>query len=131
MKKNLNPLIVDTNVFIRFFVKDDLHHLQAKKFFIQTIQANQLIYLDHVVLAEIIWVLTAFYKQPKSLVINQLINFIANKNIVLENKNLVALALSCYNTSNLSYVDCWLKTLAEHQNSKLITLDKKLKKASE
>ena len=130
-KSSITPLIIlDTNVVLRFLLKDNKAlTAKATRVFMEAEQGRYFIYLDDLVIAETAWVLKSVYYYTGSQISKQLLNLIERDFILLNDKELVKQALICFDQKNLAYIDCWLKTLAENQNLKLVTFDKKLAKS--
>lgn len=114
----------DANVYLRYLLGDHpTQSLQAKN-----IISKRKIYTDPTIIAEVVWVLTSFYKINKAKFIPPLLAIIDQKNNKSPAKQLLAQALTFFATHNLSYVDCYLYCLAKNEEIPLATFDKKLQK---
>lgn len=121
--------IIDTNVLVRFLTKDHSSlSLRAKKIFEMAQSGKTKIYLDEVVLAETVWVLLSRYHYPKGEICQYLINILSNSWIANPRKVVLLQALTLYSEKNLSFVDCWLHSLANETGYPLATFDQRLKK---
>lgn len=121
--------LLDTNVFLRYILRD--HEIQSKEALTILREAqsgNFSIYLDEIIFAEIIWVLTSVYDRTKEEVFNTLEPFITQNWIVNPRKNLLQQSLLFYLENPLSYIDCWIYTISQSLNIKVKTFDKKLTK---
>lgn len=121
-------VIVDTNIVLRYLRQDNpILSPKAKEFFDRAQKGKFAIYLDETVIIEIIGVLKIYYKSPKNIVVEKISKLLYLPWIVNPRKKLVAKALSLYfNTSKLSYVDCWLFVLSREEKMQLETFDKNL-----
>ena len=97
--------LIDTNVIIRFLVGDHPEHLLiATKIFTKIEEGEYEIEILESVLMEVFFVLTKFYKLPKSDVIEDLKKIVAlrgvtgDKVLLLETLNIVAI-------KNIDFVD--------------------------
>ena len=122
-------ILVDANVIIRFLLNDHkaLSPL-AKSIFLKAQQRKIRIYLDEVVIAEVIWTLSSFYKIKKTDLVDRLEKFIFQDWITNPRKKLILDSLHLFYSSNLDYIDCWMFTVSQAQGINLETFDKDLKK---
>ena len=123
-----HKVIIDTNILVRYFRQDHPQlSLKAKEILSHSQKNNIFIYLDEIVVAETIWVLTALYKTKKSLVIEKISKLLYLPWIVNPRKELIAKALKSYfESAKLSYIDCWLFALSREGKMQLETFDKNL-----
>ena len=64
---------IDTNILIRYFVRDDPVQFRAAVRFIQNdCSEEEPGFVNHVVLAELVWVLERGYKYPRSTIVTLL-----------------------------------------------------------
>ena len=87
-------IAIDTNVLLRYIVKDDEEQATvATKF----IEQNQCVLL-HTVLLETVWMLSSkrAYNLPKEVVLKELRDFIGLPDVFTQNDETVAMALSLY-----------------------------------
>lgn len=62
---------LDTNILARFLVADDeVQAAQARKYIERAIEAGEVLYINHVVLAETVWILTKYYRYSRSALAN-------------------------------------------------------------
>lgn len=114
----------DANVYLRYLLDDHpVQSLQAKK-----IIQKQQIYTDPTIIAEVVWMLTSFYKIPKSTFIPPLLAIVDQKNNKSPSKNLIVKALNFFAINQLSYIDCYVFHLSQDEKIALATFDKKLAK---
>jgi len=119
--------LLDANVIIRFLLNDHPKlSLQAKKFFSQAEKGLINLYLDEVVLAEVIWTLSSFYKIKKTEIIDRLKTLLAQDWLVNPKKELLLEALGAYRRANLDYIDCWILVVSKSLGVTLETFDQKL-----
>jgi len=121
--------VVDTNVVIRLLV-DDHPQLssKAKELFNSAQNGNTTIYIDEVIVAEIIWLMLSFYKKEKQVIISLLEKLLSQKWIVNPRKEILQKALAFYASHNVSFVDCWAMMIAKNKKYAFVTFDKTLDK---
>ncbi len=116
--------IVDTNIILRFLL-DDNQEMSSKASDIIT--QNQVFILEEV-LAEVVYVLERVYKLSKTDLVAIIQEFISYSNIIIDNKDVIELALNTYIHNNLDFVDCILYSYSKCRNATIYTFDKKLEK---
>ena len=121
----------DTNVVIRYLVKDDIElYKQAKTFFdnVKTGEESALI-LESVV-AECVYVLTKIYKVPKEKTAESLKNLLRYRGIINEDRTDLIKALTTFAEQSLDIVNCILYAKAKDTDTSLFSFDDDLKKLS-
>lgn len=122
---------VDTNIFLRLIADDSSEqHDIAEKIFLDASEGKMRLATSSLVIFEIYWVLTSFYKKEKKETIEILIDIFRMSFIQFENKKIILRAIYYFKNHNLELEDCYnlFHALANDFN-RIITFDKKLKKA--
>lgn len=102
---------VDTNVLVRFFTRDDpIQFAQAERLFAT---AEDGIFVDPMVMAELNWVLRRVYKVPRSEVLAVLRGMADSREFVLGKPDLVLAALSAASTTRCDFSDALIALLHE------------------
>jgi predicted nucleic-acid-binding protein len=123
----MKTILIDTNVILRFLLADEpVLYAQAKTLFLEAENQQCSLYIDEIVTAEVVWVLTSFYKHSREQVSQTLLRIFTQAWVVNPRKKQVLQALSSYSTTHLSFIDCWLLTLSKKQSLELQTFDQKL-----
>lgn len=126
----MKTLLVDTNIIVRFLLSDHKTlSTQARTLFTRAQEGKHFIYLDDVVIAEVVWVLSSFYRVPRADIAIKLEQLIGQDWIENSKKSLILQALSLYRETTLHYIDCWLLATAKKYEFPLETFDRKLKRA--
>lgn len=122
--------LVDTNVILRFLVKDNTKMYQAtKKLFERVVNLQEKLEVKLCVLFEVVYVLSGYYGRPRNEIKNILTVFCQSKGIHLRKKNVVFLALQLFDETKYDFVDCYLAAEIKLGNIKEIyTFDSDLKK---
>lgn len=122
-------VLVDANIVLRFLLKDNKELFsKAKEIFLKAEKGDQKIYLDEIVIAEVVWTLSSFYKIKKTDIADKLEQIISQDWTVNPRKGLIMEALNLFKAKNLSFIDCWLAVVSKKQELTLETFDKNLKK---
>lgn len=123
-------LCIDTNILIRFLRADHPQlSSKAKEIFLKAQKGNIEIYLDEIIIAETVWLLSSFYKLKKELIASQLQELVSQKWIINPRKRIILDSLSLFSLNNLAYIDCWVACISKSIHAKLETFDFKLKRA--
>ena len=116
--------IVDTNIILRFLLKDDEE--QSPKS-LAIIKNNEIFILNEV-FVEAIYVLRSIYKFPRD-EINDIVQILLDEeNVVFQNKDIIETTISTYTAKNLDVVDCMLYAYKKCENHNIETFDKDLNK---
>ncbi|MCL2321803.1 MAG: PIN domain-containing protein [Oscillospiraceae bacterium] len=116
--------LIDTNVVLRYLLKDVLHqHEIAKDVILKGA------YILPETIPELVYTLAGYYRMNRDDIANSLIDFLDD--ISIENKQIYKKALRYYGDLSLDYVDCVLIARAKLNGDTIITFDKKLKKIIE
>ena len=93
---------VDTNVIIRYLVADDeAQAVKAKRY----IESNP-IYINCIVLSEVVWVLESAYNYDKEAIISTLERLLSTHEVEVEDADVALAALYNYRQSTVGYTDC-------------------------
>jgi len=116
---NSNKYFIDTNVFIRIFIKDDEKIFNDCLEFLNLVRENKILAYTHtLVLSEINWVLRSCYQQDKSKRLIIMESVVKLKNLKISNDSNFLLALELYKKHKAKFIDCLLASsdlLSEEQ----------------
>lgn len=123
----MNKLILDTNIFLRLILNDipkqadEVENLlrKAKK-------DNTKLLVPQIIIFEIEFALSKYYKFPKSEVIDKLESILAMPYFLVQDGDIFKESLKNYKKKNLSLVDCFLIAKSEIEQAKIFTFDKDL-----
>ena len=97
---------VDTNVLVRFLVKDDPNQTPlAETFFRKKLTSANPGFINLVVLAETVWVLSGAYKYDKATILDVIGKILNAAELVVENAEGVEVALELYRTHPIDFAD--------------------------
>ncbi|MGV6815889.1 MAG: PIN domain-containing protein [Thiotrichales bacterium] len=115
---------IDTNVIIRFLVGDHEKHLQESIKIFEEIERGALeVEILSTVLMEALFVLTKFYKIPKSEVVTDLKAILALEGVINRDKIILSDALTLYLQKNIDFVDALILTKSQLQGYDRISFD--------
>ncbi|MDI6821540.1 MAG: PIN domain-containing protein [Actinomycetota bacterium] len=124
------PIFVDTNVFLRFFVADveDLYE-KAKDLFEKAEKGEIKLVTSEMVIAEIIWVLESYYGFLKEEVKDVIKSLLHTKGLKVMNANLIEEAIEKYKDDNMEFINAYNGCLVKKRGYKrAATFDKRLSK---
>ncbi len=124
-------IFIDTNYFLRLLVKDNQkQHLIAKKTFQKAARGEIKLFTSLIVIFEIYWVLSSFYKKEKE-VVCQLLKQILDLNFIsLTERKTIKKALTLHQKTSLDLEDSYnLFYSKKLKSTDFSTFDLKLKKA--
>ncbi|MDO8609496.1 MAG: PIN domain-containing protein [bacterium] len=125
----MKEIILDTNIIIRYFIKDDeTQYLKAYQYIDGIEKGIYKGYISILVINEIIWVLENYYDLKRKDYISKLILLFALKNInILETeKEIIINILQHMLKKNLDFTDYYLLSLSSGNN--IVTFDKEINK---
>jgi len=121
--------LLDTNIIIRFLIGDHEEHLaKSIKIFKEIETAKTQVEILEGVLMEAYFVLTKFYKLPKSDVINDLKTILALNGVVNNNKIILHEALNIIDNKNIDFVDALICAKSKLQGFGKLSFDADLDK---
>jgi predicted nucleic-acid-binding protein len=97
---------VDTNVLVRFLVRDDeAQFKRATAFFEQAQQADEPVFVSDLVLVYLVWVLRRAYRVGKAEVVRTLTDLVRARHVQLESTTLVERAITAYTRGRGDFAD--------------------------
>jgi predicted nucleic-acid-binding protein len=92
---------IDTNILVRYLTNDDAEQSIAVANFFEQYSCNESsIYINNIVLCEVIWVLESGYKYPKHQITNSLKLVLQTPEFAFDNHAIIVKALYEYEQSN-------------------------------
>ena len=120
---------LDSNVLIRYLVKDDARQARrAIKFIQEVVQRGELLFLNHIVLCELVWVLEVAYGFSKSEIGDLLQKLLLTEQFEMEDRDAVWAALDRYRKGPADFSNylSWEKN-TNHGCNPTATFDRSLK----
>jgi predicted nucleic-acid-binding protein len=104
---------LDTNILVRYFVKDDDQQLAAAKKIIQAaVRAGETLFVPITVTLELEWVLRTNFKLSKEQVTTTLSSLLASAELTFESEAAAEIALALYKKCSADFSDCMHIALA-------------------
>src|SRR3989304_1105041 len=121
-------IFVDTNYFIRFFLKDiPSQYKVAKKLFDDGAKGRKKLSTSTIVIFEIYWLFGSFYEKTKPEVIDILRKTLSLNFIEVAEREMIRKAIDNYENSTLDLEDCYNVSYSEKNNAiQFLTFDRKL-----
>lgn len=118
---------LDTNVIIRYLVQDDPKQSKvASRFIENTVATGEMLWISHITLCEVIWVLERSYKLSKVEILDIIQKILETTQLQIENEDVVRKAFNAFkNTISVGFSDCLIgKQNFYHGCSRTVTFDK-------
>ncbi|MCC5869271.1 MAG: type II toxin-antitoxin system VapC family toxin [Gammaproteobacteria bacterium] len=98
---------LDTNVLVRFFVRDDpAQYGRAHRLISDAVARGQMVFVSHLVLLETEWVLRSRYSYSKNDVIAVLVGLLESTDAWIEDEASVEQALLMWRDTAAEFADC-------------------------
>jgi predicted nucleic-acid-binding protein len=98
---------VDTNVLVRFLVRDDeVQFEKARKLIKREIAAGRRVFVSQLVLLETEWVLRSRYSLPKNLIIDAISGLLDAADVRFEDEPVIEEALFIWKDTTADFADC-------------------------
>jgi predicted nucleic-acid-binding protein len=98
---------VDTNVLVRFLVRDDeVQFERARKLIKREITAGRRVFISQLVLLETEWVLRSRYSLPKNLIIEAISGLLDAADVRFEDEPAIEEALFIWKDATADFADC-------------------------
>lgn len=101
--------ILDANIIIRFLVNDDIIKTNAVE---KLLQSDKTLILSDVTISEIVWVLSSYYEEEKTDIIEKITALVHLPSIKC-NKKTILTALALFKKHNIDWVDAYLAAYTE------------------
>lgn len=123
---------IDTNILVRFLVRDDLKQGESvKSFFAMSQKEGEYLFISNVVVLELLYVLESVYDYNREEIVNA-INALLKINVFkFENHNLLVEFVNISNTTNIELPDLLVGLISKHAGCRTaITFDKSASKSN-
>jgi len=115
---------VDANVILRFITGDPPEMAQkALALMAGAEKGETALRLSHIVAAEVVWVLSSFYKYSKKEIAETMITFINADGIYPDNPDLLIQALKDMADNNVDFADAYLAAIARARSEAVCSFD--------
>ncbi len=98
---------IDTNVLVRFLVRDDEAQFErARKLIKREVSAGRRVFVNHVVIMETEWVLRSRYAIPKTQVVEALSGLLDAADVQMEDEPTIEQAFFAWKDAAADFADC-------------------------
>lgn len=98
---------IDTNILVRFLVRDDEAQFdKARKLIKREVAAGRCVFVSHLVLLETEWVLRSRYSLPKSQIIVAISGLLDATDVQFEDEPAIEEALYVWKDATADFADC-------------------------
>lgn len=102
---------IDTNVLVRFLVRDDDAQFEkARKLIKREVAAGRRVFINQLVLMETEWVLRSRYVVPKNQIIEAISGLLNATDVQFEDEPAIEEALFIWKDAAADFVDCLIST---------------------
>ena len=122
-----DTVFVDTNVFLRFFVRDvEAQYEKAQALFERAEAGKIKLETSELVIAEIVWVLESFYGFTRKEITEVLTTLLASRNLKIANHARISEAVHLYTSGNMDFIDAYnIACIKSKEYTKIATFDSK------
>ena len=118
-------IAVDTNVLVRYLVRDDLQQAEAARALLQSVTAEKPAFACREVVVELVWVLERAYGYSRERIATILEELVATEGLVVEAARDVAQAAFRYRAGGAGFPDLMVRAAAKRMGAApLYTLDR-------
>lgn len=97
---------LDTNIFVRFFVRDSQRAFEECRDFFEALRSGRVTAVtSSTVIAEVHWLLKSYYKISKNDIVDFVGRMLSNPYLVIDNKDNTGLANSLFGDHNVKFID--------------------------
>jgi predicted nucleic-acid-binding protein len=120
---------LDTNILARYLRDDDAVQSKRAAHFIRgALRQNLPLFLNHVVLCELVWILSSVYNHSKQEIIDAIEAILLTGQFCIEDKPSVESALEDYKKSKADFADCLIGRRNQALGCEVtLTFDRRLK----
>jgi predicted nucleic-acid-binding protein len=124
---------LDTNILVRYIVRDDLAQAKIARSYMQKCCDNDIqLFINNIVICELIWVLEVSYEYEKNQIINVIEQILRTRQFAIEDAQSAWQALAAYKKTNVDLSDTLLGFTNKLAGcTKTATFDKKAAKLLE
>lgn len=116
-----DPIFVDTNVFLRFFVRDvEPFYKRAEELFKKAETGDLKLETSDMVIAEIVWVLESYYGFTRAEIKEVIDTVLETKNIRVANNTIIKEAVVLYESGKMDFIDAYNIVYIKGRNCKRV-----------
>jgi predicted nucleic-acid-binding protein len=122
---------LDTNVLVRFFIRDDHKQYMGADTVMNSLSSAEPGWVGLAVLMELVWVLTSVYRVNRQAVLQILDQLLSKREIIIERAEVIRHATRIYGDTKVGFSDCLISASAQAAGcTETLTFDKDAAKAT-
>lgn len=99
-------IALDTNILVRYLTEDDAEQAaRAAALFEEAVERDERLFVPHIVLCELVWVLASAYHRPRKDIVAALKGLLSAAQLNVEDAELAHRALARYATGPADFAD--------------------------
>ena len=127
----MKTYFVDTNVFLRFFLKDNPSQYEAVlKHFTKAGRGEEKLILIPQVVMEVSFLLEKFYKLGKEKTLEYLVSLVNNPDFAVPERKVLIRMLDTYKSVSIDLVDAYLYSSAQEAGAEVLSFDRDFRRIS-
>ncbi len=117
---------IDANIIIRYLIDEPWEMArEAEALFEAAERGEVILMLDEITVAEVVWVLSSFYKANREVIKKSLLTFIANEGVMMADKEGMLLALTLYTDMNVDFANALISVhMSRSRVQDIVSYDK-------
>lgn len=121
-------IALDTNVLVRFLVRDDeKQSRKAKKLIEGVVARGEQLFISDIVMCETVWVLSSAYRFTRAEIVDALAALVRARNVVFTSNDQLARALDAYRRGKGDFADYLIREHARAAGAEAVaTFDRAL-----
>ncbi|OZI60753.1 PIN domain-containing protein [Bordetella genomosp. 11] len=122
---------LDTNVLVRYIAQDDATQSAKATALIESLKEDSQGFVTHVVLVEVVWVLSSLYSADRGQIANVVENILRTKVLSVQSAETVWKALRVFASSKADFADCLIERVCHDAHCDYTaTFDRKAAKSA-
>lgn len=118
-------IFVDANIIVRFLTRDDERKAEQVKRTFMLLEAGRIsAETNAIIIAEVVWVLSSFYKLPRETIAEYISLLLVMKNLFVKERPFLQTAIESYKRTNADFIDCFVAACAEKRKLLVCSYDK-------
>lgn len=107
---------IDANVILRYLTNDVLNQAEQAGELLARVEAgSEVVFLPDIILADIIWVLEGYYKQPRVLIREWVTTILSLQGLEFSDKNIALDALDIYVETGIDWSDAFVASQMQNR----------------
>jgi len=120
---NADKYFIDTNIFVRFFVRDSERSFRECSAVFESLAAGDFVAVtSSAVIAEIHWLLKSYYKIDKQNIVGFVVRALSLSHLKIDNRGDTALANVLFRDASVKFIDALIASHPDIQNGSMTVI---------